>query len=286
MKDLDKTLPISGGWIYIKQVIPVETYVPALSYWYAMPHKIQVRGANTLTFAKEHFEGAEYYTHHRFAQDKYTAALTLLWRKRCGGKLDDLEQGNLDRMLEQTKAPDSYDPAFDEDDDFSVLDAANFGLEMARQETRFDPLKHLLEDVPLEMDVKILTPNGSVILQPQEYEIVPDIKAKLAEVDGEHFMMKHFGSETQIKKLDDQIHYLRSRGIPKADAITLVMGRIKSQKVFWLEYHRAYAQMYGLNQPCEPIYEIEAPPDRVRVVHAGAVSAEKPRNVEVNHEQI
>lgn len=263
----DKTLPIGGGWIYVKKLLPIETYVPALSYWYAMPHRVQLWGSDRIEFNRERLGGyvSGMFTHMHYHEEKYRKALTILWRKRCRAKVDTIDQDHLDDIISRESEETVY--SYDDHDRFDIF--RNGTTRNPIYEREFvDPCpRHPIGNVPLEMEVKILTPNGSVILKPHEYDIVSNIKDVLSRVDNEHFLLKQFGSDNQKGKIADQIHYIRSRGISQADAITMVMGQVKSQKVYWLEWHRAYAQIYGLNHPSEPVYDITVPDeDRVRIV--------------------
>ena len=143
--------------------------------------------------------------------DAARRALQTLWRVRRKAKpKDDLEQASWDN-------------------DIAYLE-------------KFGPLRHRF----LEQRVKILTPEGTVAVNPDEYNIIQDITDYMELVDGEHIKLVELGGVKSSSKLADQLFYCRQRGIPKADALKMLMGEVKKPNVAYIHIHEGYAEYFGI----------------------------------------
>lgn len=89
--------------------------------------------------------------------------------------------------------------------------------------------------------VKIVTPKGELGLWPREYSRITAVE-KYYEFLGGGMEIKFFGSEAGVPP--DKLFYLRSRGIAKKDAITLLIGSIKAHGVCWIESSRETALVF------------------------------------------
>lgn len=94
--------------------------------------------------------------------------------------------------------------------------------------------------------VKIVTPRGDLGLYPREYSKVTD-PGKYFEFVGEGMEVKFFGNEEGVPK--DQLFYLRSRGVSKKDAMTMLIGNIKAHGVLWIESTRETVAQFGMEFP-------------------------------------
>lgn len=95
--------------------------------------------------------------------------------------------------------------------------------------------------------VKIITPRGELGVFPHEYSYVKD-PGKYWEFIGTDMKACFFGaSDKGIPK--DALFYLRSRGISKRDAITMLVGEIKAHGVLWLETAEHITAHFGLDWP-------------------------------------
>ena len=99
--------------------------------------------------------------------------------------------------------------------------------------------------------VKILTPRGELGVFPHEYSLVKD-PGKYWEFIGTGEMKACFFGLDQRKGIPpDALFYLRSRGISKRDAITMLVGEIKAHGVLWLETDPKVTAVFGLEWPPE-----------------------------------
>jgi hypothetical protein len=96
--------------------------------------------------------------------------------------------------------------------------------------------------------VRIVTPKGDLGLFPREYSIIKDV-AKYFEFIGKDMAIKFFGSTQGVPEMP--LFYLRSRGIPKKAAISLLLGQIKSHGVCWLESSKKVCGQFGKDWPHE-----------------------------------
>lgn len=93
--------------------------------------------------------------------------------------------------------------------------------------------------------VEIRTPFGDCCIEPHEYNMI-EIDKYLDQIDGEHLKMNMFGENNQIasKELGDKLFYLRSRGIPKLDALKLLLPQLDQNNVLWLSFHEEYQRHF------------------------------------------
>lgn len=89
--------------------------------------------------------------------------------------------------------------------------------------------------------VKVTTPRGDVGLFPHEYSKITEIE-KYYEFIGDGMTIHFFGNEEGIPK--DKLFYLRSRGVSKRDAITMLLKTIRNPGVCWIETDRAVASAF------------------------------------------
>jgi len=94
--------------------------------------------------------------------------------------------------------------------------------------------------------VKLVTPRGDLGLFPREYSLIED-PSKYYEFIGADMEIKFFGSDVGIPELP--LFYLRSRGIGKKDAITMLVGQIKASGVCWIETREKIAAQLGMQWP-------------------------------------
>ena len=86
----------------------------------------------------------------------------------------------------------------------------------------------------LEMRVQIAAPAGDLILEPYEWTPCSDV-APFIDAIGREVTLHEYGSAKPDRRLRDQMFYLRSRGISRFDATTLLFGEVRKPNVFWLE---------------------------------------------------
>lgn len=96
--------------------------------------------------------------------------------------------------------------------------------------------------------VRVLTPRGELGLFPHEYSKIDDITRYL-EFIGDGMEIKFFGGVEGVPK--DQLFYLRTRGIPKHEAIKMLLGNIRSPEVCWIEARPEVCAAFGLKWPHE-----------------------------------
>lgn len=80
--------------------------------------------------------------------------------------------------------------------------------------------------------VKIVTPRGDLGLFPHEYARIDDM-TKYYEFINDGMKIRFFGTTEGVP--EDKLFYLRSRGIGKAEAISMLLQEIKAHGVCWLE---------------------------------------------------
>lgn len=124
-----------------------------------------------------------------------------------------------------------------------------------------------LDDKGIRLDqrVRIIAPDGEVWIEPYEWLAIPDIQVYLDMVDGDHVKLHTLTTKTD-GKLSDQVHYLRSRGIPKIEAYSLLFGTVSRRDVFWIEVHPGYASFFGLDEP-RPRKRTLLTPMKVEIEH-------------------
>lgn len=96
--------------------------------------------------------------------------------------------------------------------------------------------------------VKIITPKGELGLFPREYSIVSNPEKYLKFI-GKDMTIKFFGSTTGVPP--DALFYLRSRGVKKEDAITMLIGQVRSHGVCWIETSPEVCEYFGMEYPHE-----------------------------------
>jgi hypothetical protein len=97
--------------------------------------------------------------------------------------------------------------------------------------------------------VKVVTPKGNLGILPHEYSLVKDI-SKYYEFLGGGIDIVFFGNE-DTGLPPDKLLYLRSRGIKKQDAITMLIGEIKKHGVCYLKTRKEITDMFDLEWPRE-----------------------------------
>lgn len=96
--------------------------------------------------------------------------------------------------------------------------------------------------------VKIITLKGEMGVFPHEYSRIEDI-SKYYEFIGNDVDIKFFGGVKGVPA--DALFYLRSRGISKGTAISMLLGLIKASEVCWLEVSRPIVESLGMQWPDE-----------------------------------
>lgn len=86
---------------------------------------------------------------------------------------------------------------------------------------------------PQPKRVKVVTQQGGLGLFPSEFVVVKDFE-RWFEFVGAGIEARFFGGPTAGVP-EAQLHYLRSRGIAKRDAIVMLVGSIRAHGVLWLE---------------------------------------------------
>lgn len=203
----DRTLPMKGGWVLVKVSPPTEIKVPVLSLWWAMAEKTFHQGSSGMGYI-----GSQYSLPNDGSIDR---RLANLWRKRCGAKPRDAsDEASIDADLAWLKSNSHHLGGIDE--------------------------------IDLEQRVRILTPQGSVCLNPHEFNIIDDINPYMEMIDDDHLKLMQLDGAKVSKKLADQIFYCRQRGISKKDALTMLLGEINKPSIAYLQFHEGYAEYFGL----------------------------------------
>lgn len=97
--------------------------------------------------------------------------------------------------------------------------------------------------------VKIVTPRGELGLFPREYSHIKDVGEYFPHIGNGELEIKFFGGIEGVPA--DALFYLRSRGISKADAITMLLGQIKSHGVCWIQAAPEICAAFGMKWPSE-----------------------------------
>jgi hypothetical protein len=102
-----------------------------------------------------------------------------------------------------------------------------------------------LDKHEIHRQVKILTPFGTVLLQPNEYNVV-DFNSYLECIDTGSYQVKFLSGGVKIHKntARDQLLYIRSRGISLSTALGMVSGLISSQNTLYMLPHPEYQKMF------------------------------------------
>lgn len=86
---------------------------------------------------------------------------------------------------------------------------------------------------PTPKRVKIITPSGELGLFPREYRVINEPE-RYYEFVGNGITLHFFGGEAAGVP-EDQLFYLRSRGIAQRDAIGMLIKSIRTHGVLWME---------------------------------------------------
>lgn len=221
---MDKTIPLKGGWILCTKVPPTEIKAVALGLYFAKPEKVFECGSFDRAFWNSAFSDKELEVLYRHRQ---RAKLSAEQREILSGAERRASGG----FIEWEGSPIS---PFDDSTEEELADAAAIEPQ---------PLP-TLDEVELEMRVRIVTQDGEVCLEPHEYTIVADIEPYMQEI-GEAYEMRELGGIKQAKKLREQVFYLASRGIRKIEAYKMLLGQIERPNVFWLEPHPELQRYFG-----------------------------------------
>lgn len=92
--------------------------------------------------------------------------------------------------------------------------------------------------------VKVVTSNGELGVFPREYVLIKDVE-KFFPFIGDGIDIHFFGKIPD--ELNLQMFYLRSRGISKEAALTMLLGQVKGHGYLWLQFHEEYARIFGFN---------------------------------------
>lgn len=101
---------------------------------------------------------------------------------------------------------------------------------------------HSFRGYPMKL-ARIITPNGELMLLPQEYVKVTDISKYLEWLDDG--VEIHYLSEN-AKINPDLLFYIQSRGITKQDAILLAINELRDQHYCYFQVDQRYADYFGL----------------------------------------
>lgn len=210
MKENKEIIPKSGAWVLISQEIPVEAPIDPMSVYYAVPTgKIFWDGELEGWFKPSIYDDG--------TPSMMMNEIGLKWR------------------------------AFDifKDMAYQYLRGKYDG----QHKERFDEWKELgwLDNV-ITQQVKIKTVFEDVCIQPHEYRVIQDMSPYIEPIKEGHVFIRWMTNQKQLSgKVADQIFYLRSRGIAYTEALQLCIGNIKSQNLFYLEFHPAYQESFTRN---------------------------------------
>jgi hypothetical protein len=113
---------------------------------------------------------------------------------------------------------------------------------LSEQETK--DVETVINNRDIHQQVSILTPFGSVILQPEEYTVI-DIKKYFHGLEsGSHQLKLMTSNKGASSKWKEQIDYIRSRGIKLEQALEWVSGSVNSQNSFYLLAHPSLQEMF------------------------------------------
>lgn len=89
----------------------------------------------------------------------------------------------------------------------------------------------------------INTPQGEVHVWPHEYIVVKDLSAYLQFTEEDGFNI-HFLNPEAEGFPDDKLFYIRSRGIPLAEARRMLLPELKSPHFCYFTFHEEYAKYF------------------------------------------
>lgn len=205
----------TGEWIMVTRDIGVETPVDPFSIYYAIP--------TGKYFYKDesHVNGREIFYY------DFSEIINLI------SKVDNFSRKEICVKILKRASKNNFD--FEEFNSFekyiySILD--NKGI--------------TLDD--FSSQIKIKTIFGDVVLNPEDYNVVENIEKYLAEIDYKTVVMRFLTKSEQLTgKLNDQVFYLRSRGIGFVDSLKMCINNIKTQNLFYLEMTPANAAYFTRN---------------------------------------
>jgi hypothetical protein len=91
------------------------------------------------------------------------------------------------------------------------------------------------EELKLDQRVRIETPDGTLYIEPHEWTPIADIDPYMEAV-GDGYILHEYGVTAKItSRVEEQLFYMQSRGLPKADAMRLLAGSAKNPNLVWLE---------------------------------------------------
>lgn len=219
---MHKILPKKGGWVFVPRPVGVEIPVHAYTAYYALP-------TNKLIFKDEESLSTGYrydfrvYSEHPYTNKGMSELLRLF------GNWDMVKMG----LINYKRNP-HYEYT---DDQKEYLDNYPRSLE---------------NDFPVEQFVKVTVETGQVVIRPEEYNILSEggLKEHYRSVgEGQAFI--HYLSDKKgiSKKVNEQMFYLRSRGIDQATALEWLLGQINSPNAFFIYYHPAVVEYFEREEP-------------------------------------
>lgn len=92
--------------------------------------------------------------------------------------------------------------------------------------------------------VVITTPGGDLHLWPHEYQLVPDITQWVGQ--DPDVEMHTLGGEPVIEeKTAERLFYLQQRGIPRQDALLMLLGELDGSSFVYFTMHPAYVELFA-----------------------------------------
>lgn len=220
---MNTLLPKTGGWIFIKEIIPTVTPVHRFALYYAYPTgDYYWKGERALA------NWSTYADHKHPETDRWLEAIDQVFGDEKNGKK---------AIANYLKRNNHYDFTSKEKD---FLD--NMGHE------------DLEKNYPVEESVKIKTEYGDVVLFDNEYNTVADEKLEeyFEHVKNEHAFIIYLSKSKQLKgKVAEQVFYLRTRGISYTNAIQMCIGEIKTGNLLYLHMHPGYVEHFTREEQFE-----------------------------------
>jgi len=217
MNNRNQLIPKAGAWVLITKSIPTSVPVHKFAIYYAIPTgKYYWTGENDvvnrvgLSFDKDHPQTGEDMTRLIYvfgSEENAKRGLANWYRGNKHYEYTDREKGCLNSFKK----------------------------------------KQLMEDFPVEAQIKIMTDSGGVSINADEYTIVTE--EKLGEYfamakDGHAFVSYLSKSKTLKGKVADQVFYLRTRGISFEEALEMSIGQVTSSNLLFLYMHPAYIAQF------------------------------------------
>ncbi len=104
----------------------------------------------------------------------------------------------------------------------------------------------LLDDagIALEMQVQIRAPDGDVTLNPYEWTPCGDVQPFVDSI-GEGVTLHEYGEAAQPDRGTAwKLFYMQQRGIPRRDAVAMLLGSLNKPGLFWLEMAAEVARVF------------------------------------------